>query len=220
MKSTTILAPAALLASSQAAFVTLATTKCLDTSYPYGTPFDITMNLSGPVARDDLKQICGLRIISASENIDINTITCRAYRDVVGTQPGSAEFTFAHEAKIGTNPRVIKAIACKYPAQVVRRQNNGTVMASSSSVVSTITLPVSSDTLTSSAGPATITSTVVVSGTPQSSANATTSTLSTTLTPSASQSTAPAQSSAAAGVVGVGAGVGLGAIAAIMGMLV
>ncbi|KAF2831411.1 hypothetical protein CC86DRAFT_366777 [Ophiobolus disseminans] len=235
MKTSSLAAAATLLSASSAALVLLETTKCLDDSYPYGKRFDITMNLSGPVARDDLTQICGLRIVSATAGVDVNSIKCQAFKDVVGTQPGSAIFTYTEPALIATNPRLIRAVGCTYPAvaHAVKRQDNGTASASSSSSSlsssesassSTVTLTASSDASTSSIGPSTITSTVLVtpsSGIPGSSANATTTTLSTTPRPSASQTTGPAtQSSGAASSVGESVGMGMGFIAVVAAMFV
>jgi hypothetical protein len=154
-----------------------------------------------------------MRIVSASPGIDINTIQCQAFKDVVGTQPGSALFTYAQPALIATNPVQEKAVRCTYPVYnaKARRQNNDTSNLPSDSVpastlVGTITLPVSSDAASSVAQSTITTTTVASSGVPSSSANGTLS--SGTRTPSASQTSAsPSQSSGAAATMGVGLGV-------------
>jgi hypothetical protein len=167
----------------------------------------------------DLQQVCGLRIVSS--DTDVNTISCQAFKDAAGTQPGSTLFTYAQPALIATNPVQEKAIQCTYPttSNHVRRQNNDTAsVAPISTLSSIVTLPVSSV----PAEQSTITSTMVVTastGMPSSSGNSTTPSMS--LRPSASQTgEAPRESKGAASEGGVGMGMGLVAAAAVVAMLV
>ncbi|KAF2035682.1 hypothetical protein EK21DRAFT_106533 [Setomelanomma holmii] len=217
MKTASLATATALLSLSSAATVTLETTPCLDPSIPT-QQLTIEMNLSGPVARD-LNQVCGLRILSASDGVDVNTIHCQAFKDVVGIDPGSAPFTYEHPARISTNPVKEMAIRCSTQSSYIRRQNNDTASLGATpgatpvgSLGSTVTLPVSvssgvSSGVSSAASQTTIlTTTLASSGLPSSSGNASTATL--TRTPTVSQTSAtPSQSSGAASVVGVGMGV-------------
>jgi hypothetical protein len=247
MKTSAFTTAAALLSTSYAATVTLETTACLEPTYPSGQPLEIEMNLSSPVAVGmsqipkrpppphhqmlkpllDLPTVCGLRIVSASPGVDINTIKCQAFKDVAGTTPGSAVFTYASPALIATNPVQEKAIKCTYSVAKAheRRQFNETMSPSlaasttASSALGSTALPVSSEaSAASSEQPSTVTSMVVVTpsaGMPSPSGNSTTSVLSTRATPS--QSAQPSNTPGAASEVGVGMGV---AFAAVLAMLV
>lgn len=96
----------ALLASTTcAATVTIETTQCLQ-AHPL-EKFEIEL---GKVVAKELPAVCGLKITSAS--VDVRSISCRAFKDTAGQDPGSAIFTFATPALIGTNPRQIKSIRC------------------------------------------------------------------------------------------------------------
>ncbi|KAJ4372281.1 hypothetical protein N0V83_004055 [Neocucurbitaria cava] len=230
----TFLAATALASTSYASTVRLETTKCLNANIPL-EQFDIEIGTSAPVAKD-LPAVCGLRILSASDSIDVTTIQCQAFRDTEGTQPGSAVFTYASFANIATNPIQEKSILCTIPSApsatvLGRRQDTNetttssaedlpTSSAATSTPESTVLITsIASDTAdsTSSVAPSTIVSTIVVSassGLPTSSGNATTP--SNTGRPSATQSgSGPAESTGAAGAIGIGAGVVVGAFAAL-----
>ncbi|OAL07590.1 hypothetical protein IQ06DRAFT_289292 [Phaeosphaeriaceae sp. SRC1lsM3a] len=236
MKTTSFATAATLLSASYAATVTLETTPCLDPSYGL-EQLTIEMNLSGPVARD-LNHVCGLRIISASEGVDINSISCQAFKDVVGTQPGSAVFTYAEPARIATNPVQEKGVWCTYPTvdDKVRRQiDNSTVSESVSvpvstsastslrrSARSTATFSASTSSGASSASASATASTTTIttiasasSGLPSSSGNLTTPSLSRGPSPSQSEaSTSPSATPGAASSISVGMGVVAAALAA------
>ncbi|KAH7408232.1 hypothetical protein DE146DRAFT_752377 [Phaeosphaeria sp. MPI-PUGE-AT-0046c] len=233
MRTTSIAPAATLLSLSYAATVTLETTPCLDPSYELQT-LEIEMNPAGPVARD-LDHVCGLRIVSASEGVDLNTISCQAFKDVVGTQPGSAVFTYAEPARIATNPVQEKAIWCTYSTvDKARRQlNNNTVSESVSipvststsvrrSARSTVTLSASSSGSAASASASASASTTTIttlasasSGLPSSSANLTVPSLSLQPTPSQSgASTSPSATPGAASSISMGMGVVAAALAA------
>lgn len=234
MKTTSFATAATLLSAASAATVTLETTPCIDLSYQL-EQLTIEMNLSGPVARD-LNTVCGLRIVSASEGVDINSISCQAFRDVVGTQPGSAIFTYAEPAHIATNPVQEKAIWCTYPtsSDKARRQiDNGTVSESISvPIISTSSLgrsarstfassastTVGSASASASASASTTTITTLASassGLPSNSANLTTPSASRQPSPSQSQSsTSPSATPGAASSISVGMGVVAAALAA------
>lgn len=233
MKTASFATAAALLSTSYAATVVLETTQCFASNVPL-QHVEIELNTSGPVATGksslwslirhrlievDLQQVCGLRIVES--DVDVNAISCQAFKDVAGTQPGSAVFTYAQPASIATNPVQENAILCTYPTggNKMRRQDNGTASGSISlgpipTIISTVTLPDSS----SSAGQSTITSTMVVtasSGMPSSSGNSTTPSM--TQRPSASQTTeAPKESTGAASSGAVGMGMVAAAIAAML----
>ncbi|KAH7086808.1 hypothetical protein FB567DRAFT_549254 [Paraphoma chrysanthemicola] len=226
MKTSTLTTAATLLSTTYAATVTISTTPCLDPHIPLQQE-TIEMNLSGPVARD-FPAVCGMKILSASPGIDINTIHCQAFKDVVGTQPGSAIFTYAHPASIATNPVQEMAVRCTYPVHGAhaKRQSNETASVSSpgssasASASDSARLSLSTVTLSASSGSASVSqstitrTTIASSGLPSSSANGT---VSSSRSPSASQTSAtPAQSSGAA--AGMGVGVGMGVVAGFVAM--
>ncbi|KAH8733059.1 hypothetical protein GQ44DRAFT_721280 [Phaeosphaeriaceae sp. PMI808] len=225
MKTASLTTAAALLSSAYAATVKIETTKCLNANIPL-QKFDIEMNLSGPVARDDLKSICGLRIVSASDGIDLNTIRCQAFKDVVGEHPRSAVFTYARPALISTNPKEVKAIGCKYPTgDKVRRQFNNTANISSLSgdvsslPVSTLLATITLSNVSSSVDSSTVTTTTNAnpsSGLLSPSSNSTTPSVTQTPTPS-QPSASPSQSAGAASAVSVGMSVIVVAFAAMLG---
>ncbi|KAF1840042.1 uncharacterized protein K460DRAFT_372021 [Cucurbitaria berberidis CBS 394.84] len=238
MKSAAALITATVLAStSYAATVTLETTKCISANTPL-LKFDIEIGTSKPVAKD-LPSVCGLRIVSASNAIDVKTIQCQAFRDTEGAQPGSAVFTFDEPALIATNPIQEKSIICtisSLPSAVVveRRQVNNSTASSVSSISSaasrtaqsTVVITSTASTTQSSAAgesksseaPSTIVRTIVASTgseLPTSSGNATVP--SNTGRPSATQSgDKPAESTGAAGTIGLGVGVVAAAFAALL----
>lgn len=218
MKSFTLAATSTLLASTYASTVTLSTTPCLDLTIPT-EQFSIELDTANPVAKD-LPTVCGLRILSASANVDVRTISCQAFRDTAGTQPGSAVFTYDEPALIATNPVQEKAILCT-TVSLKRRQNeeNSTVASTTqtstralrSTVFRTTTasLPEDSAAGNSTANSTSTTVTTAIasasSGLPSSSRNATVP--SNTGRPTATQTQPPAESTGAAATIGMGAGV-------------
>ncbi|OAL55840.1 hypothetical protein IQ07DRAFT_595495 [Pyrenochaeta sp. DS3sAY3a] len=226
MKSFTLAAASTLLATTYASTVTLSTTPCLDLTIPT-EQFSIELNTANPVVKD-LPSVCGLRILSASADIDVRTISCQAFRDAEGTQPGSAVFTYDEPALIATNPVQEKAILCTVNAQdatvsLKRRQNEENSTAPSVSTTQTSTraqrstlfrtitasLPEGSAAGNSTANSTSTTVTTAIasasSGLPSSSRNATVP--SNTGRPTATQTQPPAESTGAAATIGMGAGV-------------
>jgi len=229
MKTATLASAAAFLAASNAASVTLQTTKCLDSSIPYGQQFDIELNTAQPVAKD-LLSVCGLSIIAVSDAVDIHTVQCQAFRDAAGTRPGSAVFTYDSPALIATNPVQEKAIRCSVVPSFEKRQAaNATIsstpasrtqseasISASASASGSLSSSESSALSTLTSSRRVITSTVVVgpsSGLPSSSVNGTISSVTPRPTPSSVSSASPS-STGAAGQVGVGVGVVAGAMLA------
>ena len=233
MKSAAFIAATAFASSSYAATVTLETTKCLNDNTPL-EQFNIEIGTSKPVAKD-LPTVCGLRILSASDGIDVTTVQCQAFRDTEGTVPGSALFTFDKAASIATNPIQEKSILCTIPSSLNRRQDDNSTASSADPISSTAVLSAPQSTVfitstasdpeatavvnsTSSADPSTIVRTVIAStasALPSSSGNATAP--SNTGTPSATQSGAnPAETTGAAGTIGIGVGVVAAAFAAML----
>ena len=90
--------------------VHIKTTACLDPSIK-PVELDVTIGSTAPMPVD-LASVCGLQILSATPDIDVNTVQCQAFRDAQGTQVGSALFTYANPASIATNPVVEKGILC------------------------------------------------------------------------------------------------------------
>ncbi|KAH7109426.1 hypothetical protein B0J11DRAFT_236217 [Dendryphion nanum] len=116
---TSIAATLALLASTTCAVtVSLETTQCLQSTTI--EKFDIETD------KLNVKQfaVCGLKIVSSTGNV--NALTCRAFKDTAGQEPGSANFTFAQPALIGTNPRQIGSIRCDLGSAAPG--NNGTTV--------------------------------------------------------------------------------------------
>jgi hypothetical protein len=60
-----------------------------------------------------MPSVCGLEIVSASDDIDVKAITCQAFKDAEGTEPGSAPFTQESPALIATNPVQEASILCE-----------------------------------------------------------------------------------------------------------
>jgi hypothetical protein len=58
-----------------------------------------------------MPNVCGLEIV-ASTNADMSAITCQAFKDAEGKEPGSAPFTVESPALISTNPVQEAAIRC------------------------------------------------------------------------------------------------------------
>lgn len=225
MKSFALAAATTLLSTTYASTVTLETTQCLNNDIPLGQ-FSIELGTSGPVTKD-LPSVCGLRILSASDSVNVRTIQCQAFRDTAGTQPGSAVFTYDHPALIATNPIHEKSIWCSVTtketsALLNRRQNEenststaeptrSSTRAPRSTVYRTITasLPETSASGNATDNSTSTTVTTVIasasSGLPTLSGNATVP--SNTGRPSATQSQPPAESTGAAATMGMGAGV-------------
>lgn len=107
---TTFAATAALLSTSYASTVTLETTKCPQTSAPT-EQFDIELNTEAAVPKY-LPSVCGIKIVSASDEAYIQNIQCQAFKDAAGTTPGSAVFTYESPALIATNPVQLQSIYC------------------------------------------------------------------------------------------------------------
>jgi hypothetical protein len=59
-----------------------------------------------------MHSVCGLEIVS-TQGVDVHRVSCQAFKDAAGTQPGSARFTFGNSANIATNPVQEKAIFCQ-----------------------------------------------------------------------------------------------------------
>ncbi|KAH7399444.1 hypothetical protein BKA66DRAFT_565520 [Pyrenochaeta sp. MPI-SDFR-AT-0127] len=234
MKST-IFAATALLSTSYAATATLASTKCLGPTIPT-EQFSIEIGTSQPVAKK-LASVCGLQLLSASDNIDVKTIQCQAFLDTEGTQPGSAVFTFDEPALIGTNPIQEQSVLCtiQSPAHSTllnRRQNNDTDPVSSSTTRSPPRSTVLSSSATysppssaagnstSSAAPSTIVRTIIAtasSGLPTPSGNSTAPSNTGTPSPTESSSTpSPSPNSGAVGALSVGTAVIAAAFAAVL----
>jgi hypothetical protein len=232
----TFAAATALLATTYAATVKLETTKCLNSENTPPQQFDVALNSISPVAKGqstliiahsktltnptlDLPSVCGLRILSASDNVDIATIQCQAFRDTEGKLQGSALFTSDNTAQIATNPIQEKSIWCT----TSRPQNLSNSTISSAAPQSTAsgnaTLPI-----TASSNATTILTTVLASasaGLPSLSANGTVP--SATQTPPSPPSQTggeappkPSETKGAASTLGVGVGVVAAAFAALL----
>ncbi|KAF1996260.1 hypothetical protein P154DRAFT_525693 [Amniculicola lignicola CBS 123094] len=146
----------------------------------------------GPIPLDKLfvqllETVCGLELITAS-GIDINDISCQAYRDDAGTQLGSALFTKAEPALIATNPVQERSILCKSKNGGV---SSTTARTNATTVITSTVTPVSSGTsLPTSGGNSTVLS---VTGGP-------------TATSSGAGATGTSDVPASAGKVGLSAG--------------
>ncbi|KAF2467500.1 uncharacterized protein BDR25DRAFT_395261 [Lindgomyces ingoldianus] len=140
-----------------------------------------------------LDTVCGLQIISA-DGVDVNSLSCLAYKDAEGTDRGSAVFTFATPALISTNPVQEGSIRCNSTGGPENKANSSTTMSTlSTAVASTGTaLPISTGNVTVPTGTRT--------PTPSSG-------------PSATGSSSPAQSTGAAAHVGLSVGAAVGAFA-------
>lgn len=248
MKTSSLATAAALLSASYAASVTIQTTKCLDNSIPYGEQFTIEINTPEPIQKGtsslsppslppllilhiltytslDLPEVCGLRILSATPDVDLSTVQCQAFRDTSGSQPGSAIFTYANPALIATNPVQEKSIRCSGSQHFSKRQiasanATSSIVGVTSSLVASASESASLVLSTSveSRGPITLTSTTVVPGPSAGAGNSTVP--SATIKPSGSETSrasASASSTGAAGVVEVGLGaVGAAFVALLM----
>jgi len=107
-----------------------------------------------------------MKVLSA-ENVDINTVRCRGYKDTQGAVFGSEEFTNIEQADIATSPVVIAAVICNGSLQVPSSNYNGT-----SGNTTTVTVPIS--TMTSGDVVSIILSTVTGTGTGSPNSNLTT----------------------------------------------
>ncbi|KAF2792246.1 hypothetical protein K505DRAFT_326318 [Melanomma pulvis-pyrius CBS 109.77] len=108
MKSFTALtALATLLSTTSAATVTLKTTDCLQ---PIAL-LQFTIDTDKLVAKE-LKSLCGLELISAS-GVSLDSLSCQAFKDAEGKEPGSAIFNSTSPALIATNPVQEGSILCK-----------------------------------------------------------------------------------------------------------
>ncbi|KAL5121391.1 hypothetical protein ACEQ8H_000859 [Pleosporales sp. CAS-2024a] len=130
---------AALLSGSYAATVTLETTQCLNSNSP-AEQFQLQLNSAKPVAQN-LPSVCGLKIVSATDNIDVNAISCRAYKDAAGTQVGSAAFTFAQPALIATNPVQEQAVWCNASSSLASSSGVPSASAGLRSPTANVTAP-------------------------------------------------------------------------------
>lgn len=215
------------LALASASTVTLTTTPCLDSSISI-QQVSIDINTAAPV-RLNLASICGLQVLSASSDVDMNSITCQAFKDAKGTQSGSEVFSYAEPALIATNPVPEESVwvsegsvwcngtATKTAAPTVFRRQEDTTNGTTTSISN---LPTGASASASSAErPSLIISTVVFFVTTSSwSANATM--LSTgTATPSATQ-TESAGVPSESGNVAVKKGAGIGALVGVVAALV
>ncbi|KAF2187029.1 hypothetical protein K469DRAFT_705580 [Zopfia rhizophila CBS 207.26] len=132
MTLTTIVA---LLTLANAATVTLHTTPCLQ-EIELET---FTIEVDKLVVKD-LPTVCGIEILSAS-GVDVNSLTCLAYKDAEGTDIGSAPFTFKTPAAISTNPVQEGSIRCNSTGEAPRSQvppaGNSTVASTLATAAST-----------------------------------------------------------------------------------
>ncbi|KAK3064832.1 hypothetical protein LTS18_003501 [Coniosporium uncinatum] len=196
---------AAGLATMAAAASSHATVVIRETPDVNAAPVDFAVDLNVLTPLGNLTTT-SMKVLSA-ENVDINSITCRGYKDSQGTVFATDEFTNTRRADIATNPVVVAAVICNGSVQVSGGAHNGT-----SGNTTTITVPVS--TMTSGDLTSTIFSTVTGPSTGFPSANLTTITtrpsnsatgtpMPPTSSPTPSQSAAPAPDAAgvASGVI-------------------
>ncbi|KAF2270487.1 hypothetical protein CC78DRAFT_528246 [Lojkania enalia] len=126
---------AALAAVASAATVTLKETACIS---PSGELEEFTIEVDKLVVKE-LESVCGLELLSA-DGVDVNSLTCLAYKDIEGTEVGSAPFTKSSPALISTNPVQENSIRCNSSTNAnttTTALNNGTVITS----VTFVTLP-------------------------------------------------------------------------------
>ncbi|ORY08192.1 hypothetical protein BCR34DRAFT_570044 [Clohesyomyces aquaticus] len=163
MKTFTSLA--AFVALASAATVTITETKCLQNGYPIE---QFTIEVDQLVVKD-LPTVCGLHIVSAS-GVDVTSLTCRAYKDAAGTDPGSAFFNSTTDALIATNPVQEGSIRCNSNAN-----GGGVSLSSRSTTLSTAAVSVVASTGTAlpiPTGNATISGTRVPTVTPSGTTGA------------------------------------------------
>ncbi len=107
----TVAVASALLSTGYASCVQLATTPCISSSNL--EQFDVPIiNGSDAPTVQALNGVCGIKIVSVSDDVDINSVQCQAFKDAAGTQLGSALFSYASPALIATNPVEEGSIRC------------------------------------------------------------------------------------------------------------
>ncbi|KNG46592.1 hypothetical protein DDE82_001317 [Stemphylium lycopersici] len=86
MRSFTLTTTAALAATATASTVTLKAKPCSTASTTASNLLTVSLDTASPIPQD-LTQICGLSVLSASASVSLDTITCRIYSDAAGTSP-------------------------------------------------------------------------------------------------------------------------------------
>ncbi|KAF2109510.1 hypothetical protein BDV96DRAFT_604832 [Lophiotrema nucula] len=126
---------AALAAVSSAATVTLKTTPCLQ-DYPLE---EWTIDTNKLVVHD-LQTVCGIKILNAT-GVSASSLTCLAYKDKAGTQPGSAYFSLSDPAAIATNPVQEAAVRCDENGKPPMSNGNNATAVGTVTSVTFVTLP-------------------------------------------------------------------------------